>query len=148
MSAYYWLCRANCTWATSDSYQLAVTGNGVSGRIIDFNNLNTAIVLSDTDVFCMYALNVWDLRKDQNDWGGLRFRLTAPIPRPGSPTPQLYIWGHHAGGSGRYFLVVVTDGSPIHTFANARPHSWNQKGGPYAFVDCTTIKTVATAMST
>jgi hypothetical protein len=142
MSTYYWLCKQGCQWYTSDSYHEEVVDNGRNGTISSFDTLNTALELGDNDAFCMFALHKWDLG---NDIYSVTFKLKPA--RTAVQPAQLYIWGHHAGGTDRYFLVVVTGNSALHLNAQARPDSWNQKGGPYPNVDSTVIKAVANQMT-
>ncbi len=138
---YFWMCTQGCTWRRSDDYQAAIQANGSWGNIASFAPLNIHILLRDSDVFCMFALFKNDL---YNDIYSQQFALT-PAPAPNGQ--NLFIWGHHAGGSGRYFLTVVTDGSAIHTTANMRPDSWVQKGGPYPRVNHVQIRAVLDTMS-
>jgi hypothetical protein len=129
MSTYFWLCKAGCTWRTSDKYSSEIRSSGVRGMLQDFDVYNTALSLGDNDAFCLEGLGKAELSWDFGHGTAASFSLQTA--RAGG---SLYVWGHHAGFSDLWYVVIVSDQSAVNLNPMARPKSWTQKGGPFQSV--------------
>ena len=138
MSAYFWLCTTGCQWQSRDDYQMAVT-QGFTGTL-SASPYTRPIDLGINDAFCMFALH-------KNELQGGNVYSAAFALKPKSPSIALYLWGHHDGTNGRYFLMIVGNQSSMHLNAQARPPEFKQKGGPYTTFIYTDIQSVAGNMS-